>query len=195
MTGLETLLRELSDSLVAAHERIADLEGRLERMWRPGTVTDVDAAQQLYRHQIGVDDQGQPVKSDWIPYGQHAGDHKEHIAPSVGQQMMMISPDGDHSQAFGVPFTWSNANASPSTRSDESVRLRGDVKVTQRGDKHMTDTKPTGGGHFILATGAVVTKIPDPSKIKFVVGDPNNNPQWFALDPSVLLPCDKEDIS
>lgn len=135
MPDLETLLHDLVAGLEAAHARIAELEARHERMFRPGTVTDVDAKKQLYRQEIGLDPDGQPVKSAWRPYSQVAGDRKKHDPPSVGQQFMFISPDGDHAQGFGVPLTWSNNNPAPSQD--------GDAYVDKVGSKN-TDTQKDG---------------------------------------------------
>ena len=88
---------------------------------RFGKITDVDAKKQQYRQEVGVDGDGKAVKSPWIPYGQHAGLFKSHNPPSVGQQMIMLSPDGDFNQAMGLPMTWSDNNKSPGDKPDEHV--------------------------------------------------------------------------
>lgn len=100
------------EDLAAAH---GDLVDRHERMFRPGVVTDFDPDKHLYRQQIGVDENGQPIKSPWRPYSAHAGALKQFVPLSVGQQMLLISPDGDIEQGIGFPFGWSTANPSPSS--------------------------------------------------------------------------------
>lgn len=100
------------DELAAAHN---DLRDRHERMFRPGQVTDYDPVKHLYRQQIGVDENGNPIKSPWRPYSQHSGALKQHIPLAVGQPMLLISPDGDVEQAIGIPLGWSTANPAPST--------------------------------------------------------------------------------
>ncbi len=121
MTDVVTAIAELQHALTAALDRVAQLEGRHERMFRKGKVTDVDAKKQLYRQVVGTDPDGQDVKSPWIPYGQIAGALKIHSPPTVGQQMMLVSPDGDFPQAFGLPYTWSDDNPSPSDKGDNHV--------------------------------------------------------------------------
>jgi phage baseplate assembly protein gpV len=100
------------EDIVAAH---GDLRDRHERMFRPGIVTDYDPVKHLYRQQIGIDEKGNPIKSPWRPYSQHAGALKQHIPLAIGQPMLLISPDGDVEQAIGIPLGWSTSNPSPST--------------------------------------------------------------------------------
>ena len=180
---------DLYRAIIELREENADLRARIEPMFRPGKVTDVDAAKGRYRQEIGVDaETGEPLKSAWIYPMQTAGARRSHSLPSVGQQMMQVAPDGDHAQAFGVPLGWSDANPSPSTRGDEDVDQRGDAKRTMRGDKDMTEVKDAG--HYILGKGVVVTKVKKVELIKFKVGD-----RWFSLDPAALLPADDEDLT
>ena len=113
--GLYRQIAELHNAhadLAAAHQ---DLKDRHERMFRPGTVASVDPNAHTYRHVLGLDENGNQILSPPRPYSQHAGQLKLHNPPSVGQQMLLISPDGDFEQGIGMPYGWSNANASPST--------------------------------------------------------------------------------
>lgn len=126
------LLRELLHAVAETRAEVADLRALQERMFRKGVVTDVDAKKHRFRMEIGVDENGEAVKSDWIPYAQIAGKRKTHSVPSKGQQMLQLAPDGDFSQALGIPLTWSDNNPSPSTKEDEDVEVRGKTRVTQR---------------------------------------------------------------
>jgi phage baseplate assembly protein V len=122
---MEAHIAALYDECAKANMRSADLARRLDNMFRPGKVTDVDTKKQLYRQEIAEQD-GTPVKSAWIPYGQIAGDYKSHTPPTKGQQMWMLSPNGDARQAVGVPMTWSDDQKSPSEKEDEHVHTYGD---------------------------------------------------------------------
>jgi phage baseplate assembly protein gpV len=126
------LVRELQERVAEAHAEIARLKSDHDHTVIHGPVTDVDAKKQLCRIQIGVDDNGDPVKSPWRPYGQIAGTRKVHSAPSKGQQLTLISPSGDITQGFALPFTWSDNNPSPSQDADADVDQRGKTKRTQR---------------------------------------------------------------
>lgn len=152
---LEDVIRELQHAVRALRDELTNERAARERMFRPGKVAEVDAAKQLYRQEIGVDKDGNPVKGPWVPYSQIAGGRKAHSPPSVGQQMMLISPDGDFSQAFGMPFTWSKENASPSTDPNADVDQRGEVKDTNDGKSRVISV---GGVTLkISAAGVAVT--------------------------------------
>ncbi len=115
-------------------ERLALLENRLERMHRYGTITDVDvsdATKPRARLQIGLDDQGQPVKSPWLPYATIAGGRNMHHPPSQGQQFLKISPGGEHEAGLLIPLGHSNKVPSPSTDPATDVDQRGATKTTQ----------------------------------------------------------------
>ena len=110
--------------------QVADMARRQENSFRYGTVASVDAARQMVRLKIGKGADGTDQLSPWIPYAQMAGALKVHTPMSEGQNMAMISPGGDIEQAIAMPFTWNNANQSPSQSADENVLTYGDVKMT-----------------------------------------------------------------
>lgn len=132
MTDLSLAIGEIHEALAELYAGHADLEARIERMFRKGKVTDVDAVNGLYRQEIGLDDQGQTVKSPWLHYSQHAGARKTHTPPSVGEQFIIANPDGspDFSQGIGFPASWYDKNPTPSTDPAADVTTRGTTKDT-----------------------------------------------------------------
>jgi phage baseplate assembly protein gpV len=125
-------IREIQLSLADAHAEISRLRWTHDHSMLHGPVCDVDAKKQLCRMVVGENEDGEEVKSPWIPYSQIAGTRKVHSVPSKGQQMTMLSPNGDYLQAIAVPFTWSNNNLSPSENEDEDVDTRGKTRTTQK---------------------------------------------------------------
>lgn len=123
-------MRELADLMA----RVNDLERRLSRMVRHGTVhpgsTDPKAG--TTRLRLGGTDE-QPYLSPPIKYAQVAGALKVHSPPSDGQQMTIFSPSGDWRQGTALPMTWSDQNQSPSDKGDEHVVTFGDVTITLKG--------------------------------------------------------------
>lgn len=106
-------------------ERLTALEQMAAAANVTGKVTDVDAARGLYRQTIGKDQDGQDVKSPWIPYSQHAGALKAHIPPSIGQQMVLLS-NGTMESGVGIPLSWSDSNPSPHNAGNEHrITFRG----------------------------------------------------------------------
>lgn len=134
---LEDLIMELQTAVTDLRSSHADLQARFERTFRKGKVTDVDATNHLYRQEVGMDDDGNPVKSPWLPYSQIAGALKVHSPPSVGEQYMAIAPNGDPSQALGFPHGWSDANPSPSKDPAADVSVRGNVMKTVKDGLHL----------------------------------------------------------
>ena len=125
-------IREIQLSLADAHAEIARLRWAHDHSMLHGPVCDVDAKEHLCRIVVGENEDGEEVKSPWIPYSQIAGTRKVHSVPSKGQQMTMLSPNGDYLQAVAVPFTWSHNNPSPSEKGDEDVDTRGKTRTTQK---------------------------------------------------------------
>lgn len=127
-------------SWVKLHQRVAEIERRLENQMRHGTVKEVDAKKGLMRLTVGKDLQGAEQLSPWIPYGQHMGDWKFHNPPSVGQTFTMFSPSGDFRQAQAIPLMQSDKNKSPSDKPDEHVITygEGEHKLTIKHTKEET---------------------------------------------------------
>jgi hypothetical protein len=95
-----------------------------------GKVTDVDTTKHLARIEIGKDDDGNQVKSPWVPYAQIAGDLKFHQPPVKDQLMTLRSENGDVEQGTLHPSGFTDANPSPSTDAATNVMTFGSVKVT-----------------------------------------------------------------
>lgn len=189
LTALSTAFRELQEhvaDLIAGH---ADVEARIERLFRKGKVTDVDTTNALYRQEIGLDDDGNTVKSPWLPYSQVAGARKVHAPPSVGEQYLLVNPDGspDFTQGLGVPHGWYDANPSPSTAADQTVATQGTTKdttfsgarVIAADDKSVLNVQKDG---WVMATVRTTAR--------FVIFDAEAKIYW-TIDPAALLPVDR----
>lgn len=114
--------------LAALARRVAELERRMSNVIREGTVSEVDPVQKRVRLRLGGTDEA-PFLSPWVRYAQHAGDLKLHAPPSVGQQMTLHSPAGDFRLGQALPYTWSDAQPSPSDAGDEIVLTFGGVRI------------------------------------------------------------------
>ncbi len=156
MSQLDAILKQFG----ALQDRLSEIEQRKERHFRFGTTSEIDPINKLVRSVTGVGADGKTTQlSPWMPYMQMAGFRKHHsmlspptgtdqagAAPSgdgssggatsqnnTGQQLMMISTDGDFNQMFAIPFTWSNANPAPSNDPKKDVDERTDPSApTQR---------------------------------------------------------------
>jgi len=108
--------------------RVADLERRVKGSFRQGAVAEVDASAGTVRLKLGFGEQGDFLSAP-IPYAQVAGAVKVHSPPSVGQQMIAMSPNGDLQQAVAMPLGFSNQNQSPSGSVDQHVLSFGAVTL------------------------------------------------------------------
>lgn len=97
---------------------IAELKRRLAGVEIRGKVTDVDHKNHRLRFEMGKDDDGETVKSPWIPYAQKAGALKVQTKFSVGETIAARSESGDVEQATAYPSHWNNENAAPSDSED-----------------------------------------------------------------------------
>ncbi len=159
--ALSRMRRESHEAMQDVLAQIEDLRSRHERMFRPGTVASVDANTHTYRHVVGLDEKGNQILSPPRPYSQHAGALKLHNPPAAGQQMLLISPDGDIEQGIGIPYGFSTANPSPSTDGATIAGVFGGISfslngstvtlngsVVQTGNLTVTGNVAASGGTF-----------------------------------------------
>lgn len=141
---------DIVSHVLELRQRLQILEGRTARSMRDAPVTHVDPAKGLCRVRLGGTD-AEPFLSPWVPYSQMAGAVKGHVPVSVGQNVTLFAPGGDLMQAKVLPFTWSDANASPGSGADP-VLTYGNVKVeVTAGGLKVT----VGGTVFDLTTGGL----------------------------------------
>ncbi len=109
--------------------RIEELERRLANVARMGRVVEVDAGRGLVRLQVAG------LTTDWLPWTTQAGEINVFIPPSVGQQMMLVSPSGEPGQGWAVPAGFSNQFAQPHDQPGEMKMTHGAVSVFSDGDQ------------------------------------------------------------
>lgn len=89
-------------------QQIADLDRRLSNLVRPGQIVAVDPANGLCRHQSG------DLVTGWVRWlTARAGADRDWWCPSVGEQAVLVSPDGEPNQGWVLPAGFSNAFPAP----------------------------------------------------------------------------------
>lgn len=167
------------------YEMVGELHGRLERMHRQGTVTDVDysdATKPRARIQIGTDDQGQPVKGPWAPIMALAGARKVHAPVTQGQAMLHVSPDGNLENGVLIPLGFSQPNPSPSTDPSTHVDQLGQLTLGMKDGKHQAQAG-TETQHLVTTEGQRL-KVQDISKLVIKIGDAPYILKMDALQPA-----------
>lgn len=130
--------------------QLADLARRLANLIRPGRIEQADYARARVRVRAGE------LLTDWLPWLTHrAGGDVTWWAPEVGEQVLVLSPDGEPAQAWVLPAGFSEAAAAPADRETVHVTRYQDGAVIQydREAHKLTATIP--GDVELTAAGKV----------------------------------------
>jgi len=122
--------RDAADIIADLYHRNAELERRFQNQRRTGTIESVDAAKGTARVRLSEDPAtGAPYLTTDIPWKMPAmGATKINIPPSVGQQVDVVSENGDMTDATIDNSVRSNANALPAAQPGEAVIVTGGTR-------------------------------------------------------------------
>lgn len=121
--------RTLPEQVADVYRRLGELERRDRNRKRTGKVKEVDHKKGLARVEFSAQD-GKPYLSPWMPWKEiAAGGIKSHIPPSVGEQVDVVSENGDLTDAVIDMSVPSNANPRPHD-GPEAVIVKGDSRIT-----------------------------------------------------------------
>lgn len=126
------MARGILGRIVELERRLADHERRARNRRRTGVVAELDLKKGLAR--VRLSDKPRPYITPWIPWQEiAAGGIKTHIPPTVGEQVDVISENGELTDAVIDMSTPSDKNPRPHD-GPELVIVRGDARF------EMTDT-------------------------------------------------------
>ncbi|WP_067487084.1 phage baseplate assembly protein V [Dickeya sp. CSL RW240] len=95
-----------------------ELQRLIQNLIRVGVVAEVDRARPGCRVKTGG------LTTDWLPWlTSRAGASREWSAPSVGEQVLLLSIGGELSTAFVLPAIFSSAHPAPSDSADAQVAV------------------------------------------------------------------------
>ena len=164
---------QLEDLVQAISDRLTLHEARYERTFRYGKIRDAsdidlsDPANPVARIHHADDAEGEPVKGPFVRYATWAGDRNHHNPPSVGQQFLHVSPDGEMESGLLIPLGASSAIPSPETDGKTHVDQFGQVKRTLKQDS-LTHTV----GGVQVHTDTKDHKVTAPGTVQLAAGDP-----------------------
>ncbi len=164
------------------------MEARHERMFRYGTILDAsdidlsDPTNPVARIHHDDDDDGNPVKGPFVRYAQVAGARNQHNPPSVGQQFLHISPDGEMEAGLLIPLGPSQAIPAPSTDPGTYVDGTGKTDVRFKDGKHQVKAGDETV-HLVTDKGQRL-QVEDISKLVFKFGQTAFNLKMDALEPA-----------
>ena len=104
---------------------LPDIERRVANMIRYGTVLAVDLPNKRVRVKSGN------IETAWLPWpaGRAGAGKRRWDAPEVGEQVVMLSPTGDMSQAAIIPGLYQDAHDAPSSDAADDMAEYGDGTV------------------------------------------------------------------
>jgi phage baseplate assembly protein V len=130
----------------------ADIDRRIENLAQLGTIAAVDHQRARCRVHAG-DLLTAPIP--WLT--QRAGNAATWWAPSVGEQVLLISPGGDPARGIVLPAVFSTANPAPDDAALKQVTLYPDGAVLyyDAAQHVLSCTLPAGGKVQVAAPGGV----------------------------------------
>lgn len=103
----------------------SELDRKFANLIRLGTIKEIDYKKARTRVQIGK------ITTDWLPWiTSRAGEDKSWSPPSIGEQVVILSPSGEMAQGIVLPAIYQNKYQAPSNNKDEiTFKLQDGSKV------------------------------------------------------------------
>ncbi|WP_178860826.1 phage baseplate assembly protein V [Thiomicrorhabdus cannonii] len=143
---------------VNSFEGLEDIARRLSNMVRVGFVSEVDYPNARVRVHYGVDAQGSPLVSGWLPWlTGRAGNDIEWHAPELGEQVLMISPSGELQLGVVLPALYQASHPAPASAATVHRMQYADGAVIEydRAAHRLKATLPAGGSALLVCPGGV----------------------------------------
>ena len=140
--------------MTADHSELLRL---LLNLIRFGTIADIDHDAQRVRVQVGKN------TTTWRPWiSMRSGDAQTWFPPSMGEQVIVLSPEGDFTQAAILPAIYSDKSPTPSTNPAHHTTRYADGAVVQYDrDSHTLSATLPDGTSVTAAPGLVISNAED----------------------------------
>lgn len=135
----------------------ADILRKLANIVRVGTIAEVDYAAQTARVSSG------DLTTDFLPWcAGRAGKRSNWSPRSIGEQVILVCPQGETTRAFILGALYSKANPPPDTGENRHVSRYGDgAVISYDEDAHaLHATLPSGGTATLSADGGITLNGP-----------------------------------
>lgn len=114
-------------------ERIGELERRLANLIRIGTVAQIDPIRARVKIQAGA------ILTAWLKWmTQRSGDCLTWWSPSIGEQVLVLSPSGELNNGVVLPSIYTNNQPSADLNLDHKVYADGTTISYSYADKKLT---------------------------------------------------------
>ena len=132
--------------------QLAELARLIENLVRLGTIAEVDVAKVRVRVKSGS------ITTNWLPWlALRAGTSKEWDPPTVGEQVVLLSPSGVLAQGVALVGLFSDANPANGDREGLHRRTYPDGAVVEYDfvAHVLRATLPAGGVTDLISTGGI----------------------------------------
>lgn len=139
-------------------EGLEDLARRISNLVRIGTIAEVDYNAAKVKVNYGQDANGGDLISGWLPWlTQRAGNDRDWHAPETGEQVMLISPNGELRLGVAFPALYQSAHPAPANAASVRRTIYADGAVIEydRAAHRLTATLPNGGTTVLISPGGV----------------------------------------
>lgn len=139
---------------------LIELARRLANVVRAGTVASVDAENYRVRVRYDTDDDGNAILTAPIPWlVVRAGGDRTWWAPEVGEQVVLLSPSGEITEAFALPALYSDARPAPSADVDKRVEQHADGALFEYDrEAHVYKIVLPAGSRVQISAGTIVLR-------------------------------------
>lgn len=125
---------------------------------RLGTVVELDLATATAR--VDIAGEGEDTQTGWLTWGiGRAGETKVWLPPSVGEQVIVLCPDGDLESGVIIASLFSDANAAPANSATASITFKDGATLSYNPATNILDVAlPANGRVNIMApAGLAIT--------------------------------------
>lgn len=138
--------------------RISALERRVHALFRTGRVAAVGVDPYRVRVDIGPDDDGAPVVTDWLPVlVPRAGAVRAWTPCTVGERVAVLSPGGEDAATFVLPALHSDDFEAPSTDANQVVEHHADgAQFSYDQAAHRYRIGLPAGSRVVVEAGTIV---------------------------------------
>lgn len=132
-----TVFDKLIERLEAMESILRRMSIRQNNMFREGVVKEVD-------YQSGtVIISAHGIDSPPIPWSEQAGDINEWTPPSVGQRVVLVSPDGELAKSFMIKGGFTDDTPQPHNKGAEKRVVIGGATITHTAEGLFIEVKGT----------------------------------------------------
>lgn len=124
---------------------------------RFGTVVELDLAQARCRVRYGDPDSEDEAETDWVRWlAPRAGDVRIWCAPSIGEQVLLLCPDGQIGAGVALPGLWCNAFPPPANAEADVIAWHDGARISYDPENsELLANLPAGATVHITAPGGV----------------------------------------